>query len=106
VLKAVFAILMVGGTAASGQNATSSDSAGKTDRADAYYYYAIAHTYAEKAASSGNQADVAKAIENFKAAVKADPSVPVTADELSGIYKKRIVTLMPIRPPAPSPSSK
>lgn len=105
-LKAVFAILMIGGTAASAQNPTTSGSGGKIDRAAAYYYYAIAHMYAEKAASSGNQADVAKAIENFEAAVKADPSVPVTPEELSGIYKKRIVTLTPIRPPAASPSSK
>jgi hypothetical protein len=103
-LKPVLAMLAIGGMASWGQAQTAApDSAGKVDRAAAYYYYAIAHMYAEKAASSRNQADVDKAIENFKAAVKADPSIPVTNDELSGKYIRRILT--PIRTPLPPPSS-
>ena len=84
-------MLTLGGMAAWGQAQNdNSDGASKVDRADAYYHYAIAHRYAERAAASGSQADADKAMENFKAAVKADPSIPVTNDELSGIYKKRI----------------
>jgi hypothetical protein len=104
-LKPILSILAIGGMAAWGQAQTdASDSAGKVDRAAAYYYFTVAHMYAEKAAASRNQADADKAIENFKAAVKADPSIPITADELSGIYKRRIVP--PTLPPAPPPSSK
>jgi hypothetical protein len=87
-LKPVLAMLVIGGMASGGQAQTDApDSAGKVDRAEAYYHYAIAHMYAERAATSGSQADADKAMENFKAAVKADPSIPVTNDELSGIYK-------------------
>jgi len=68
--------------------------------------------YAERAAASGSRTDADKAMENFKAAVKADPSIPVTNEELSGEYKLRPVKLIrvppppPIRLPAPPASSK
>jgi hypothetical protein len=105
VLKPILSMLAIGGMAAWGQAQTdASDGAGKVDRAAAYYYFTVAHMYAEKAAASRNPADADKAIENFKAAVKADPSIPITADELSGIYKRRIVPLT--FPTAPPPSSK
>jgi hypothetical protein len=104
-LKAVLAMLMIGGIAAWGQaQDDNSGAASKVDRADAYYHYAIAHIYAERAAASGSQADADKAIENFKAAVKADPSIPVSADELTGKFMRRIAPLILV--PAPPPSSK
>jgi lipopolysaccharide biosynthesis regulator YciM len=103
-VKVVLTMLMLGGIAAWGQAQNdNSAGAGKVDRADAYYHYAIAHLYAERAAASGSQTDADKAMEHFKAAVKADPSIPVTDAELSGIYKRRIMT--PNLPP-PRPNSK
>jgi hypothetical protein len=100
-LKPVLAMLLIGGMLSWGQaQSDPAGGAGKVDRAAAYYYYAIARMYAERAASSGNQADLEKAIENFKAAAEADPSIPVTAEELSGKHLRRIVPS--IHPPPPS----
>src|SRR5262249_43353400 len=58
------------------------------DRATAYYHYSLAHMYAEMAAASGgrNGELVSKAIENYKAAIKADPKTPMLSEELSEIY--------------------
>jgi hypothetical protein len=102
-LKTILTLLMVGGVAAWGQtqDATSAGAA-KPDRAAAYYYYALAHMYAERAVASGgsNAEYVNKAVENFKAALKADPSTPVTEDELNGIFKVRVV---PLHWPPPPP---
>jgi hypothetical protein len=51
----------------------------KVDRATAYYHYTLAHMYAEMAANSGGRSReyMNKSIENYKAAVKADPNTPV-----------------------------
>ena len=102
-LKTVLRVLMVSGVVAWGQakDATPPD-AGKPDRAAAYYYYSIAHFYAEKAAAAGgNKEYVDKMIENFKAALKADPSIPVTDKELSGGYMR----VVPLHLPQASPSN-
>jgi len=57
------------------------------DRASAYYHYALAHMYAEQAASLGNRGDfVNRAIENYKEAMKADPATALLAEELSDLY--------------------
>jgi len=54
------------------------DKSDKVDRAAAYYHYALACMYAEMDASSGgrNPEYANKAIENHKAAIKADPQTP------------------------------
>jgi tetratricopeptide (TPR) repeat protein len=68
-------------------------SAPKVDKASAYYHYTVAHMYAEMAASGtpGATRDntreyLNKAIENYKEAIKADPSVPLLTEELSDLY--------------------
>jgi hypothetical protein len=98
-LRMVLAILILGGIGALGQaqNDTPSGSE-KVDRALAYYHYTLARKYANLAASSGgrNREYVDKAIENYKAALKADPQAPVTSNELSGVYTKRLMPLLPI----------
>jgi tetratricopeptide (TPR) repeat protein len=82
-------MFMIGGTAAWAQ--AQSDAAGaasKVDRASAYYYYTLAHMYAQLAADTGgrNRDYVNKAIENYKAAIKADPQTSMLSEELSEIY--------------------
>ncbi len=65
----------------------SSKAAPKADRASAYYHYALAHMYADQAGIYGNRGDyVNKAIENYKEAIKADPSSAALSEELSDLY--------------------
>lgn len=57
------------------------------DKAAAYYHYTLAHIYAELASDPRNGRDyLNKAIENYKEAIKADPSTPLLTEELSDIY--------------------
>lgn len=84
--KRVLGILLVGTLAAWGQNRPASP-AQTVDHATAYYHFALAHMYAELAASYGNRGEyVARAIENYKAAIKADPKAPEIGEELTEFY--------------------
>jgi len=85
-LNAVFLILLLGGGACWGQgNAPVSNG----DRAAAYYRYTLAHMYAELAGNTTNRNDyVNLAIENYKAAIKADPGSALLAEELSDLYSQ------------------
>jgi predicted Zn-dependent protease len=57
------------------------------DRASSYYHYTLAHMYAEMAADPrAPQEYLNKAIENYKEAIKADPSTPLLTEELSEFY--------------------
>lgn len=59
----------------------------KTDRAAAYYHYALGHLYSELAAAYGNRGDyINRAIENYRAAIKADASATFLSEELSDLY--------------------
>lgn len=59
----------------------------KVDRASSYYHYALAHMYAELAAAYGARGGyLDKAIDNYKEAIKADPSSPVLTEELAELY--------------------
>jgi tetratricopeptide (TPR) repeat protein len=61
--------------------------AGAVDHASAYYHYALAHMYAELAGTYRNRADyVNSAIENYKEAIKADPTASALSEELSDVY--------------------
>lgn len=56
-------------------------------KADAYYHAALAHLYTELAAAYGGRGEyVSKAIENYKAAMKADPESGYLANELADLY--------------------
>jgi len=75
--------------AAFGQNAppTPANSPGNSDKAASYYNYSLGHLYAELAAASGNRGDYFnKAVESYKAALKADPSATFISEELSDLY--------------------
>jgi hypothetical protein len=78
-LRTALAMFLVGGIAASGQAQKGASGApDKVDRATAYYHYTLAHMYAEMASASGSHTReyMNKSIENYKAAVKADPQTP------------------------------
>ena len=86
-LNAVFVIMLLGGGSVLG--------AGKcrrppsADRATAYYHYTLGHMYAELAGNTTSRNDyVNLAIENYKAAIKADPNSALMAEELSDLYSQ------------------
>jgi len=59
----------------------------EADRAAAYYHFAMGHMYAEMAAAYGYRSDdVNKAIEHYKAAMKADPGAGFLSEELTDLY--------------------
>jgi tetratricopeptide (TPR) repeat protein len=59
----------------------------KVDKAAAYYHYSLGHLYAELAAAYGNRSEyVDSAIENYRAAMKADPKATFIVEELAEIY--------------------
>ena len=59
----------------------------KIDKAAAYYHFTLAHYYAESMAQNGNRGDTLnKAIENYKLAIKADPTATFLSEELSDLY--------------------
>jgi hypothetical protein len=79
-LRTALAMFVIAAMAAWGQaQPDTSVAVEKVDRATAYYHYALANMYSQMAAASRDRkreyAD--KAIENYKAAVKADPQTPM-----------------------------
>ncbi len=59
----------------------------KPDKSQAYYHFALGHVYAELAGAYGNRGDyLSKAIENYKLAMKEDPSASFLSEELSDLY--------------------
>ena len=59
----------------------------KMDRGEAYYRYSLGHLYAELATTYGNRGEYfTKAIENYRLALKADPSATFISEELSDLY--------------------
>lgn len=83
----ITAIGCVMGSVALWAQAPAAAAALKIDKASAYYHYALAHMYAEQASMFGNRGDfVNKAIENYKEAIKADPTAAMLSEELSDLY--------------------
>jgi hypothetical protein len=94
-LKTALAIFIMGGVIAWGQTPKEAVSpAGKVDRAAAYYHFMLAHMYSEMAAASGDRSHeyAKKASENFKAAIKADPNVPILTEERSKGFGRRLAS--------------
>jgi tetratricopeptide (TPR) repeat protein len=64
-----------------------SSTAAQADKSAAYYNYSLGHLYSELAAAYGNRGDYfAKAVDAYRAALKADPSATFIAEELSDLY--------------------
>ena len=80
-------LITVIGSSALWAQAPQAGAAPKVDKASAYYHYVLAHMYAEQASMLGNRGDfVNKAIENYKDAIKADPTAAMLSEELSDLY--------------------
>ncbi len=82
------ACLLFTGAFAFGQNQPAASPAPASDeKATAYYDYSLGHLYSELAAAYGNRGDYFnKAVESYRAALKADPSATFIAEELSDLY--------------------
>jgi tetratricopeptide (TPR) repeat protein len=71
--------------------ATSAQSAAKTktpNRAAAYYHFALAHMYEEQVATYGRSELANKAIEEYRAAIDADPTSAYLTSGLAELYAK------------------
>jgi len=74
-------------TVALGQdNSAPAKTEAKVDKAAAYYNYSLGHLYAELAGAYGNRDFFNKAVESYRAALKADPGASFIAEELSDLY--------------------
>ena len=70
-----------------GKKAAPAAADAKGEKATAYYHYSLGHMYAELAATYNNRGDYfTKAIENYRLALKADPSASYVSEELSDLY--------------------
>ncbi len=84
-VRGALLLSLLGGISVHGVGADSADSA--ASRADAYFNFSMGHIYAEQAAQFGNRGEyLSKAIEFYKAALKADPNAAVISEELAGLY--------------------
>ena len=73
----------------SSATATQSAAKGKTpDRAAAYYHFALAHMYEEQVATYGRSELANKAIEEYRAAIDADPTSAYLTSGLAELYAK------------------
>ena len=69
--------------------APAADSSNKgPDRAAAYYHFCLAHMYEEQVATYGRSDLVNKAIEEYRAAIDADPNSPYLTSGLAELYAK------------------
>jgi tetratricopeptide (TPR) repeat protein len=77
-------------TSASGQaDAKPPQSASrKVDKAAAYYHYTLAHMYEEEITAYGRSELTSKAIEEYRAAIEADPSSEYLTSALAELYAK------------------
>ncbi len=65
----------------------SAASGAKPDKAAAYYNFSMGHLYAELAQAYNNRGEyLNKAIEHYRAAIKADPSAGFLSEELAELY--------------------
>jgi tetratricopeptide (TPR) repeat protein len=57
-------------------------------KASAYYHFSLGHLYEEMAATYGNRSDyVNKAIDNFRLAMKEDPSASFLVEDIAELYR-------------------
>ncbi len=61
---------------------------GNSVKAAAYYHFALGHLYEELAGSYGNRSDyVNKAIDNYRLAMKEDPSAGFLVEDIAELYR-------------------
>ena len=87
--KAFFLALALG-CASFAQTPGGANTAPGSDKADAYYHFAMGRLYAELAAADGTPAKqsdyISKAIDNYKQALKLEPSESMILGELTDLY--------------------
>jgi tetratricopeptide (TPR) repeat protein len=68
-------------------DATPKTAPGATDKAGAYYNFAMGRLYSELAGAYGNRGDyINKAVEHYRQALKLDPNAGVVFEELTDLY--------------------
>jgi len=94
-LSCAFSVLLVAAAASYGQSASTPDTkqpdpapAHKPDKAAAYYHYTLAHMYEEQVAVYGRSDLATKAIEEYRAAIEADPGSEYLTSALAELYAK------------------
>jgi tetratricopeptide (TPR) repeat protein len=79
--------LAYGQTSSPSQSPSNKASQPPTDKAAAYYNFAMGHLYAELAGVYGNRSEyVGKAIDHYKQALKLDPGASFLFEELTDLY--------------------
>jgi tetratricopeptide (TPR) repeat protein len=63
-------------------------SAKQPDRAEAYYHFQLGHMYEEMVAVTGRAEDASRAVEEYRAALKADPTSSYLASALAELYAR------------------
>lgn len=62
---------------------------GNSPRAEAYYHFTLGHMYEEMAGAYGNRSDyVNKAIENYRLAMKEDPTATFLVEDIADLYRQ------------------
>ncbi len=62
---------------------------GVSPRADAYYHFTLGHMYEEMAGAYGNRSDyVNKAVENYRLALKEDPTATFLVEDIADLYRQ------------------
>lgn len=62
---------------------------GSSVRAEAYYHFTLGHMYEEMAGAYGNRTDyVNKAIENYRLAMKDDPTATFLVEDIADLYRQ------------------
>jgi tetratricopeptide (TPR) repeat protein len=69
-------------------SANSSATANQPDRAEAYYHFQLGHMYEDMVNGTGRAEFATKAVDEYKAAVKADPSSSFLASALAELYAR------------------
>jgi tetratricopeptide (TPR) repeat protein len=86
ILSVACPLLFLAATAFGQENSGASKPAAAADKAASYYNYSLGHLYAELAGASGNRELFTKAVDSYRAAMKADPGATFIAEELSDLY--------------------
>ncbi len=95
-LSFAFSVLLIATALSFGQSASAPQStkqpdpsaAQKPDKAAAYYHYTLAHMYEEQVAVYGRSDLATKAIEEYRAAIEADPGSEYLTSALAELYAK------------------
>ncbi len=95
-LSFAFSVLLVATAFSFGQSTSAPENtkqpnpsaAQKPDKAAAYYHYTLAHMYEEQVAVYGRSDLATKAIEEYRAAIEADPGSEYLTSALAELYAK------------------